>query len=81
MAETMNVTHDVKDLGLAAQGKIKIEPKEDVIKRTGRSPDRADALLLAFYEAAAEATVLGHALPDANLMSSLTPGGWSAFGT
>ncbi len=25
MAETMNVTHDVKDLGLAVQGKIKIE--------------------------------------------------------
>jgi len=25
MAETMNVTHDVKDLGLAPQGKIKIE--------------------------------------------------------
>ena len=25
MADTMNVTHDVKDLGLAAQGKLKIE--------------------------------------------------------
>ena len=25
MAETMNTTHDVKDLGLAAQGKIRIE--------------------------------------------------------
>ena len=32
-----------------AQGRIKVEPKEDVIKRLGRSPDNADALLLAFY--------------------------------
>jgi hypothetical protein len=30
-------------------GRIVIEPKEDVIERTGRSPDDADALLLAFY--------------------------------
>jgi len=34
-----------------AQGRIKVEPKEDVIKRLGRSPDNADALLLAFYAA------------------------------
>lgn len=33
-----------------SQGKIKIEPKEHVIKRLGMSPDRAEALLLAFYE-------------------------------
>jgi hypothetical protein len=32
-------------------GKIKIEPKSDVIKRLGFSPDRAEALLLAFYDA------------------------------
>ncbi len=31
-------------------GKIKIEPKKEVIKRLGFSPDRADALLLAFLE-------------------------------
>ncbi|MDB5716354.1 MAG: hypothetical protein JWO15_3751 [Sphingomonadales bacterium] len=30
-------------------GRIVIESKEDVIKRTGRSPDEADALLLAFW--------------------------------
>lgn len=35
-----------------AQGRIKVEPKEEVIKRLGRSPDNADALLLAFYTAA-----------------------------
>lgn len=32
-----------------SSGKIKIEKKEEVIKRLGRSPDIADALLLAFY--------------------------------
>jgi len=32
-----------------AQGRIKVEPKEDIIARLGRSPDNADALLLAFY--------------------------------
>ena len=32
-----------------AQGRIKVEPKAEVIKRLGRSPDNADALLLAFY--------------------------------
>jgi hypothetical protein len=33
---------------ITAKGRIKIEPKEDIIARTGRSPDNADALLLAF---------------------------------
>ncbi len=32
-----------------AQGRIRVEPKAEVIKRLGRSPDNADALLLAFY--------------------------------
>lgn len=36
-------THDLK-------GRIKVEPKDDIIKRLGRSPDNADALLLAFYQ-------------------------------
>ena len=31
------------------RGRIVVEPKKDVIKRLGRSPDNADALLLAFY--------------------------------
>lgn len=30
---------------------IQIEPKEDIIKRIGRSPDKADALALAYYVA------------------------------
>lgn len=32
-------------------GRIALEPKDDMRKRGGRSPDRADATILAFYEA------------------------------
>lgn len=32
------------------KGRRTVEPKEDYIKRLGRSPDKADAMLLAFYE-------------------------------
>jgi hypothetical protein len=35
---------------LDSYGKIKVEPKDDVIKRLGFSPDRAEALLLAFHD-------------------------------
>jgi hypothetical protein len=35
----------------AANGKIVIEPKDEVKRRLGRSPDNADAALLAFYGA------------------------------
>lgn len=31
------------------KGRIRVEPKDDVRKRLGRSPDNADALLLAYY--------------------------------
>lgn len=35
---------------LNIKGKIKIESKDDIRTRIGRSPDNADALLLAFYD-------------------------------
>jgi hypothetical protein len=41
--------HDLK-------GRIKVEPKDEVRKRIGRSPDNADALLLAFYKPKAAAS-------------------------
>lgn len=54
------VLHDVDDdtltqlcapkYGIDAQGRIKVEPKDDTRARIGRSPDDADALLLAFYD-------------------------------
>lgn len=42
-------------------GLIKIESKDDVISRLGRSPDNADALLLAYYER----TGVGHSYVEA----------------
>lgn len=35
---------------IKANGLIKVEPKDEVRKRLGRSPDDADALLMAFYD-------------------------------
>lgn len=40
-----------------AGGRVKIEPKDDTRKRIGRSPDNADALLLAFYRGAPAWTI------------------------
>lgn len=45
-----------------SRGKIKIEPKDEVRKRLGASPDRAEALLLAFYEPGTGATVASTSL-------------------
>lgn len=36
--------------GIDASGRVKVERKEETKERLGRSPDDADALLLAFYE-------------------------------
>ena len=35
-----------------AGGRVKIEPKTETRRRIGRSPDDADALLLAYYQGA-----------------------------
>lgn len=57
-----------------SRGKIKIEPKEKVKKRLGRSPDGADSLLLAFFEATATAVVPPMSqLYTRNLMDGLDP--------
>lgn len=37
---------------LDSKGRIQIESKDDIRERTGRSPDNADALLLAYYQGA-----------------------------
>jgi hypothetical protein len=37
---------------LDSKGRIQVEAKEDIIRRNGRSPDNADALLLAYYNGA-----------------------------
>lgn len=55
-----------------SMGKIKVESKQDVIQRLGRSPDQADALLYAFWSPAWEAATSGiQALTGTNLLSGL----------
>jgi hypothetical protein len=41
----------VRRLPITSDGKLVIEPKEDIKKRIGRSPDDGDACCLAFFEA------------------------------
>lgn len=57
-------------------GKIKIEPKSDVIKRLRVSPDRAEALLLAFYNYRSTGrgfTSAASALASTNLAGGIDP--------
>lgn len=57
-------------------GKIKIEPKKDIIKRLGLSPDRAEALLLAFLDTRTRATATaGSLMLHQNLLVGVSPGG------
>jgi len=46
MAELTEAQYTIVD----SHGKIRIEPKEQITQRLGQSPDRADALLMAFWE-------------------------------
>lgn len=50
--DTMNLTAEMTapKWSLNSKGKIQIESKDDLRTRIGRSPDHADALLLAFYD-------------------------------
>lgn len=59
-------------------GKIKIEPKPEVKKRLGMSPDEADALLLAFWEGSGgvvEAPA-ARAFAGRSLLAGMKPGEW-----
>lgn len=47
-----------RQYGYDSRGRRKIEPKDEYKKRCGKSPDRADALLLAYFQGT------GTALPD-----------------
>jgi len=58
-----------------SKGKIKIEPKEKVRDRLGRSPDGADSLLMAFFEATQIAVIPPMSqVVSRNLMAGLDPG-------
>ena len=51
-------------------GKVKIEPKKEIIKRLGFSPDAAEALLLAFLETSFHGEIMASGLADRNLFAS-----------
>lgn len=55
---------------LDRMGKVKIEPKKDIIKRLSFSPDRAEALLLAFFETVSVAEFQYGGLLDRALIGS-----------
>jgi hypothetical protein len=52
--------HDLK-------GRVKVEPKDEMRKRIGKSPDHADALLLAYFQPVAYATEWFEALKNRRL--------------
>jgi hypothetical protein len=62
---------------LDVKGKVKIEPKDDIHKRLGRSPDLADSLLLAFYETSFVATLSRTDMADVSLTSTVSPADWA----
>ena len=47
-----------------ARGGITITPKEDLIKKLGRSPDRADAVVMSWYKGPRAKTHIGEWRPD-----------------
>lgn len=65
---------------LDSRGKVKIEPKKDIIKRLGLSPDRAEALLLAFLDTYSEGAIMGGNLVDRALTPSGAVGGVRTWG-
>lgn len=57
-----------------SKGRIKIQPKDEVIKVLGRSPDSADALLMAFYDVPTTVTQSEMDLTQYVLTDNLSPG-------
>lgn len=76
IAELTNPNYEIVD----SSGKIKIEKKDEVIKRMGRSPDGADALLLAFVKTSYAVTVPDMDEMNVDLMRDLTPD-WGTLGS
>lgn len=63
-----------------ARGRIKVESKDETRKRLGRSPNVADAVLLAFYDGTVDYGVGGTWLeflePASTVVESVVPEGW-----
>lgn len=62
---------------LTSRGRIKVESKDEIIKRLGRSPDDGDALLLAFYRPRVRAVIRKPSVLTAPITSG-SPGMLSA---
>lgn len=67
LAELTASQYEVMD----SYGKIKIEPKDEIIKRLGASPDRAEALLLAFYTASTQVQAPSSDMGGISLLNGL----------
>jgi hypothetical protein len=60
-----------------SRGRVKIQAKDEVIKVLGRSPDSAEALLMAFYDVPTAGAVGSTVdLADYDLLRNLTPGAY-----
>jgi hypothetical protein len=64
---------------LDQMGKVKIEPKKDIIKRLGFSPDRAEALILAFHNTVSLGEIAAGGLLEKSLFGN-GPHAMAAFG-
>lgn len=62
-----------------SRGKVKVEAKKDIIKRMGLSPDRADALLLAFSTPSTTVVMPPQYAMRQDLTANLTPGSYGTY--
>jgi len=70
MQELTTPLYEIMD----SKGRIKIQKKDEVISILGRSPDSADALLMAFYDVPTEVIASSMDLTDFVLTDRLIPG-------
>jgi hypothetical protein len=71
--ELSTPTYEVLD----AKGKVKIQPKKDIIKLLGRSPDEADAIAYALWDSNREMRILNdESVENVDLNRGLEPGDW-----
>lgn len=70
LQELTTPTYEIMD----SRGKIKIQPKKDVTEELGRSPDVADSVLLAFYDATLVASVSPQDTSAYDLTRGIVPG-------
>lgn len=72
--ELTSARHKIVD----SSGKVQIEPKKEMIKRLGKSPDSADALLLAYMPIDTMAYTPPAGAMDKDLLSGTSP--WDLLG-